>query len=150
MSDERPGQAGFEVIEHTADVGLRVWGSTLNDLFTQAALGLFSLLVDQSRVVAVDERRVVVSANDLEEALVAWLQELLYLYEMQGFVSCEVDIAKVEADGVEGKVRGEPFDPERHEAQTDIKAATYHNLEIRPQRLENGAERWECTIILDT
>jgi SHS2 domain-containing protein len=142
--------AGYEVVEHTADVGLRVWGPTPEDLFRQAALGMVSLLVDPRRVRVHEDRSVDVEASDMEEALVAWLQELLYLYEVQRFVVTDVEVASARKNGVRALVRGETFDPDRHEVRMEIKAATYHALDIRPTRAENGCDRWECTIIFDT
>ncbi len=84
MESTTPGERpfGFEPVEHTADVGLRVWGRTLEELFAQAGMGMASLLVDPETVRAVERRHVALTTNDLEEALVAWLQEILYLYEV--------------------------------------------------------------------
>ena len=142
--------AGYEAIEHTADAGLRVWGPTPEDLFTQAALGMILFLYDPQHVRTTEVRNVDLEAADLEEALVAWLQELLYLYEVQRFVPVEIEVRTAGADGVHAVVRGEPFDHRRHEVCMEIKAATYHGLDIRPTRAENGMDHWECTIIFDT
>jgi SHS2 domain-containing protein len=150
--DSEPNGAavGYEVIEHTADVGLRVWGSTPEDLFTQAALGMISLLLAQQNVRTIEARDVNLEASDLEEALVAWLQEILYLYEVQRFAPAGIEVRAAGANGVQGVVSGEPFDRQRHEVRMEIKAATYHGLDIRPTRAENGLDHWECTIIFDT
>jgi SHS2 domain-containing protein len=142
--------AGHETIEHTADAGLRVWGPTPEDLFAQAALGMIALLFDPQHVRPAAARSIDLEASDFEEALVAWLQELLYLYEVQRFVPVEVEVQTAGAGGVHAVVRGEPFDHRRHEVRMEIKAATYHGLDIRPTRAENGIDRWECTIIFDT
>jgi SHS2 domain-containing protein len=149
-ADSSGAAAGFEVIEHTADVGLRAWGPTPEDLFTQAARGLISFLFDARQVRASRTRIVDIEASDLEEALVAWLQEILYLFEVKHFAAAEVDVQAAAAHGVRARVRGEPFDQRRHEMRMEIKAATYHGLDIRPTAAENGSERWECTIIFDT
>ena len=150
MTDERQRPAGFDVIDHTADVGLRVWGRCPEDLFFWAAHGLVSLLIDPSRVESKESRKAVIQANDTEETLVAILQEILYLYEVHKFVPRGVSIFRLPEGGFLILVFGEPFDPDRHEPLMDIKAATYHNLDIKPTRLEDGTERWECTIIFDT
>jgi SHS2 domain-containing protein len=119
-------------------------------MFTQAALGMIALLLDPQHVRAMEARNVELVATDVEEALVAWLQELLYLYEVHRFVPAEIEVRTAGAKGVRALVRGEPFDPQRHEVRMEIKAATYHGLDIRPTRAENGCDYWECAIIFDT
>lgn len=141
--------AGFEPIEHTADVGLRVWAGTCEELFRQAALGMVAILVDPGSVRASEAREVRVSAADLEEALVSFLQEVLYLYEVEGFVTREVEISEAGEAGVRARLWGEARDPGRHEALAEIKAATYHALDIRRREEEGGPERWETTIVFD-
>jgi len=142
--------AGYEPVEHTADIGLRVWAPSVEGLFTQAALGLFSFLVDVEHVRVREARRIDLEAADIEEALVAWLQELLYLFDVQRFVPAGIDVEAVTPKEVHAVVRGEPLDRRRHEIRMEIKAATYHGLDIRPIPAENGTSRWECTIIFDT
>ncbi len=141
---------GFEPIEHTADVGLRIWGRTMKELFEQAGLGLMTLLVDLATVETTESRLVSVEAIDLEEALIAWLQELIYLYEVERFVTREISMETVTSEIVMARVRGELFDGDRHDARTDIKAATYHDLHIRRKGFGTTADQWECTIIFDT
>lgn len=140
---------GFEPVEHTADVGLRAWGRTVEELFAQAALGMASLLVAPETVRARERRRVSLAAHDLEEALVAWLQEILYLFEVGRFVPADVIVSKAAPDSVEAEVAGESFDRDRHEARIDIKAATYHDLRIRKTQDAAGRERFETVVIFD-
>ena len=141
--------AGFEPVEHTADIGLRVWGRSPNELFEQAALGMITLLTDPARVRPELEREIVLEAADLEEALVSWLQELIYLFEVERFLAAEFQVAAASSSGVRARVRGERFDRTRHETRMDIKAATYHNLHIQKLRAADGTDRWETVVIFD-
>lgn len=140
---------GFEPVDHTADIGLRAWGRTLEELFEQAGQGMISLLVDPTSVHAGDHRSVVLAAVDIEEGLIALLQEILYVYEVGRFAPAGVSVARVAPDSVTAEIRGEPFDPSRHDVRTDIKAATYHDLRIREIRSAGGAARYETVVIFD-
>lgn len=149
----RESPRGWISLDHTADLGFRAWGPTLDALFEAAAQAVASLAVDLRGVRPAEIRRVRVEGIDAEELLVSWLQELLYLWTPGGFIGCRFEVKtspprREEAD--EGRwslvadVAGEPWDPARHEAFTDIKAATYHNLEIHRE-----ASRFSVDMILD-
>lgn len=148
VSREQP--EGFEAVDHTADVGLRVWAGSLEGLFAQAARGLAWLLTDPERVERRRRIALKVRGLDLEELLVAWLNEILYRAEAErlilvGFeglrISRENDQYRLEAVGI-----GEPRDERRHPARAGVKAATYHNLRVSP----GAGGRYDVTIILDT
>jgi SHS2 domain-containing protein len=152
-ASRRPSRpAGFETIEHTADIGLHVWGRSAEELFQQAGLGLVALIVKRAGGEAPgphDEREVAVSSTDLEEALISFLQELLYLFEIGRFVAVEITVEEAGPTGVRARLRGEARDPARHEALTDVKAATYHDLSIVRDRDEDRGETWSTVIIFD-
>ncbi|MCK4412415.1 MAG: archease [Candidatus Eisenbacteria sp.] len=145
-----PGGEGFEPVDHTADVALRIWAADLEGLFRQAALGLVSFLTDPEQVSAVERHELRIEGIDLEELLVAWLGELLYRFETEQFLLADCRRLRIERQGtaylLEATVHGERFDPRRHPGGTEIKAATYHGLRILPG--ETGA--YEVTVVLDT
>jgi SHS2 domain-containing protein len=140
---------GFAIVEHTADVGLRVWAPTLEELFEQAAMGMLGLLTDPAKVRAERAEDVAIDAADLEEALVAWLQEVLYRLEVGHFVPAQFDVLEVTPRRVRARIGGEPLDRRRHEPRMDIKAATYHDLSVRRESMDDGSHRWTTTIIFD-
>ncbi len=133
----------FEVIDHTADVGILARGRTLEELFAHAAAGMLSFLVAPDTVRPRERRRVTVEAEDLPGLLVAWLNELLVLLNADGFVPASCEVREVSPGRLEADVWGEPVDPRRHRFRLDVKAATYHQLEIRQDGL------WQARVIFD-
>jgi SHS2 domain-containing protein len=121
----------FLVFEHGADLGLLAYGSTEAELYANAAIGLFSLIVKTGNVVPSVERSI--SVEGREGLLVIFLNKLLFLWDTERFVigglSVEVDRGVVRA-----RLRGEPFHESRHRVRREIKAVTYHGYEIRQWR----------------
>ncbi len=133
----------FEVIEHTADVGIVAHGATLSELFTSAAVGMMSFIISRSEVRSTQSRRIVAEADDRDGLLVAWLNELLLLLNAEGVIPRDFRIAELSEKRVVAEVSGEPVDQQRHHFRLDVKAATYHQLEVT----HNGG--WHARIIFD-
>jgi len=119
----------YEELDHTADVGIRAYGASLEELFANAAAGMFSLITDLETVKARGEVEVRVKAEDVGGLIVNWLQELLFLHETQRLLLCEFDVA-LDGMSLTGHARGEKIDKRRHELKLVIKAVTYHNLKV--------------------
>jgi SHS2 domain-containing protein len=142
MKDESDWLAaeGFEEIEHTADWAYRVWGKNLKALFIQAAKGLYDLagarLSERERVT----REINLQGIDSESLLVAWLNELLHLHDSENLGGDRIEILQLGDRNLVAIVVAAPVE----QWLKDIKAATYHNLAIRPT--ETGLE---VTIVLD-
>lgn len=120
----------FEVLEHTADIGIIAYGADLKEAFANAGKGLFSLMVDLDSVQESLEREIEVAAQDMESLLVEWLNELIYLFDAEHLLFKRFDITELERGRLRGKGFGEPVDPGRHEIHIGVKAATYHQLRI--------------------
>lgn len=132
----KPEASSFEEIEHTADWAIRVHGATLPDLFANAARAMYSLVVDLAALPVAEERRVEVEGVSIEGMLIKWLNELLYITEMEhlAFSRFHIDVLDVPGDPPEGpigrlvaQVEGGPA----RELRKYIKAATYHGLSVR-------------------
>lgn len=123
----------YEVFEHTADIGIKATGKDANEAFENAALGMFSIITDLNSVESIGEYKIKSQAQDLEQLLVNWLSELLYLQTVSlvMFSKFAVNIHK-EGDKwlLEGNARGENYDQSRHPFHTEIKAVTHHILEV--------------------
>jgi len=121
----------YEEIEHTADVGIRAFGSTMNELFANAAEGMFSLIADLSKVRTIGEVEVRTASEDPGELMVQWLTELLFLHETQRLLLREFDVT-IEDGQLQARARGERIDKRRHELRLVVKAATYYRLRVDP------------------
>ncbi|MDI6799445.1 MAG: archease [Actinomycetota bacterium] len=134
----------FEVIEHTADVGIIGYGGDLKEVFENTAIGMFSLITELNAVSKDLEIQVEVEAEDVEGLMVAWLNELIYLFETKGVLFKEFDILELSEEGLRAVARGEELNPIKHEIKTEIKAATYHMLKV-----ESEKERLKSRVIFD-
>jgi len=131
----------YIIIDHEADIGLEIYGKSMEELFVNAVDGLFSLIVDAKDVKPEKGKRFDTSANG--ETLIVFLNELLYMWETEGFIP--VDFAlKIDNKKVAGTVIGGIFDPAKHTAKQEVKAVTYHGFSI--SKNENG---FVARIILD-
>ncbi len=120
----------FEVIDHTADVGIIAYGSDLKEAFANAAYGMFSLIADLGEVKENVNRKVEVQSTDEEALLVDWLNELLYLFDVEHVIFKRFDITALSQTQLKAKAYGEKIDTSRHQLKTAVKAATYHMLKI--------------------
>jgi len=137
-------QKPYRLISHTADIGVRVRGGTLKELFANAAFAMFDLLTDVSEVRHAKSLKIRVIAADLDELMVTWLGELLYKFEVGKTVFSAFKVLEVDNDHLVASVKGEKFAPARHEVVHAIKAVTYHQLKVHKTR-----EGWATTIIFD-
>ncbi len=119
---------GFRILEHPADLGIEGSGSTLAKAYEGCALGLVSIFVDPSSVRTLAERRITLTALDPDQLLVKWLEEVLYLYDGDGFIVRKPTITNLTDTHLEASLRGESFDARRHRSRLDVKAITYHQL----------------------
>ncbi len=120
----------FEILEHTADAGIIAYGSDLKQAFSNAASGLFSLIVDLDSVQDTTERQIEVRADDLESLLVEWLNELIYIFDIENILFKRFDVVEIESGRLTARAYGEKVDSSRHEVKLGVKAATYHMLRI--------------------
>jgi len=136
--------SGFRLLEHTADIGIEAWGPTQSNLFEQAALGLRHLLVGTSQVTHNQQHQVHLDAEDAGELLVAWLNEIIFLFETQNLIPGEFRVERTNENELRAVIHAEPYTPERHVVEHQVKAATYHQLS-----LEQGSDGWHARIYLD-
>ena len=136
--------AGFEIFAITADKGIRAWGRDLAEVFVNAARGMWSLMVEAGTARADRMLPVRVEASDRETLLVAWLNELLYLHEVEEFVAAKFAITHFSDTRLEAEVWGERVDRGRHPLVGHVKAVTYHLLRVQPA--DGG---WEAQVVVD-
>lgn len=136
----------YEVIDHTADVGFRVQGSSLAGLFVNAAEALFDITISSKRpfIPAIDVP-IMIEAPSVDQLLVRWLQELLYIYEMRHLILKNFWIDEIDERHLIGSAKGSKFDSIRHSQKLSIKAVTYHQLEV----VKDESGRWHAKVIFD-
>lgn len=134
----------IEPIAHTADIGFRVSAPTLASLFEEAAIAFTDCLVEKGPG-EVEKRQIIrLEADSFEELLVAWLEELLFLFETKGLVGIEFEVRRCALKNFEAEAGFREWDEKKEALKTQVKAVTYHGLQIR--KIERG---YEAQIILD-
>ncbi|OGS46139.1 MAG: hypothetical protein A2539_03285 [Elusimicrobia bacterium RIFOXYD2_FULL_34_15] len=132
----------YKVISHTADVGIIAYGKTLSELFENAAYGMFSLITDIERVKEKGTIAISLQDNNLEELLIAFLNELQYYFSMKQLLFRKFEILSLTDTKLKASVTGEKISD--HQVLHEIKAATYHNLKIK--KIKNN---YQVQIIFD-
>ena len=137
------GASLFREFEHTGDVGIELTADTRAELFRRAAIALASLLVQRADVAATEQREVTTSADTDADLLHDLLAELLNLFSIEGFIWSDASVEEVDRS-LRVTLCGERFDPGRHEFRGEIKAVTYHQLEVT-----DSSDGWHARVIFD-
>ncbi|KRT66238.1 MAG: hypothetical protein XU11_C0011G0027 [Candidatus Dadabacteria bacterium CSP1-2] len=122
----------YELLDHTADACIRVYGKSIDELFENAACAMMELITDREKINPSQEIEIEVHGENIEELLVHWLQEILFLHEVKKMVFKDFRLNLISETHAKGKAIGEKIDIDKHELSFDIKAVTYHNLKIEP------------------
>jgi SHS2 domain-containing protein len=143
----------FELFDHTADLGLRVQAATLEELLADSGRGLLAMHVaNPEEVRPVQTKTIELLADEPAYLLFDWLSELLFAFESNRLLLAEFEI-ELHASGMPQRAfptaltatcRGEPMDPARHVMDHEVKAITYHGLQVEQQ---NGT--WFAEVIVD-
>jgi SHS2 domain-containing protein len=120
----------FEILNHTADVGIIAYGADMKQAFANMARGLFSLITDLDDVEEVIHRDAELTAADEESLLVEWLNELIYQFDTEGIIFKRFDIIQLDNTRLRARGYGEKVDKSRHKIKMGVKAATYHMLKV--------------------
>ena len=134
----------FEVIDHTADIGIVAYGTDVKELFSNAALALFSLITELDSIEEKSHINLQVKGDDGDTLLVEWLNELIYLFDAKHILFHRCDIESLTHNEVKATCHGEGFDPTKHSIKRGIKAATYHML-----KLDKNNDGYKAQVILD-
>ncbi len=124
----------FEFFEVTADVGYKAYGETLEEAFENAALAMFEVITDTSKIEPEIERKIEVESEDEYALLYDWLSEFLFMLDVDYLVFSKFEVKiekKEEGFSLKGTAWGEEFDPEIHESRAEVKAVTYHLMDVK-------------------
>ncbi len=127
------GEKPYEVIDHTADVGILAKGKSLEEVFANTAKGMFEIIATKDNIEEREVREISVEGDDLIYVYKKWLEELLYLFETEGLIFSKFEV-EIEKNGdlykIKSKAYGEKFNPKKHGSGPEIKAVTYHMMDI--------------------
>ena len=135
----------YEFFDHTADIGIKAYGRDLNEAFENAALAVFEVMTDTSKVEPKESREIEIDGMDLENLLYRWIESLLVYYDSElllfGKFKVKIDLENLRLNAI---AWGEKFNPDKHERRTVVKAMTYHEMSI--VKTNNG---YELTFVVD-
>ncbi len=134
----------YEILDHTADVCVRVYGKSFDELLRNAARAMMELITDRKKIIPSQKIEIKTKGKTKEELLVHWLGEILYLHQAKKMVFRDFEVNTISKTQVRGKAFGERIDLKKHELSTDIKAVTYHNL-----RIETLNDKLKVDIVFD-
>jgi len=140
----------YEIINHTADIGLKVFGKNLEALFLNAAQAMFEIILEKTEKESLfkkqESKKFLLNkqGSNLEEIFVFWLSELLYLFNSEGLIMNKADIHKLDSNCIQAEIIGRIFNTDLERIKTEIKAVTYHELEVK--KTERG---YEAKVIFD-
>ena len=141
---------GFKIIDHTGDIGIKVWGKSQGDLFIEAATAMTSFIIDGNAIQNKETWNLNIEGVTMEDLLLNWLREILFLIEKGvGFKGFQIEKnnlseKKVDTYFINAVLSGERLNPNRHEICNEIKAVTRHDLYIKKH-----GEWWETNILFD-
>jgi SHS2 domain-containing protein len=134
----------YRLLDHTADLGLEIYGRDLADLFANACFALFDNITDLSRVKASVARSLAVTGDDLPDLMVNWLRELLALWTIDGLLVASARVKAVSETRLTAELACDVYAADRHDLKTDIKAVTYHQIAVTRE-----AGGWTARVVMD-
>jgi len=138
--------SNYKFFDHTADIGIEVTGRTRKELFVNAAIALFDVMIESTagRKAAKRHKKIMVEGTDVADLLINFLRELLYLFNGEQFVTGSCDIINFTNKKLQARLTGESFNSKTHLMKTEIKAVTYSGAKV--EKIKTG---WKARIIFD-
>jgi len=134
----------YRVIDHTADSGIHVLGADYRELFAEAAHAMLDQIVDRRTLRASARQTLRVDGDNPADLMINWLREVLFLWDGRQVLVKRVRILSASRVALTAELTGDPYDPARHKIRDEIKAVTYHQLEVN-----STPHGWEARIIFD-
>jgi SHS2 domain-containing protein len=134
----------YRLIDHTADCGIHVFGTDPVELFANAAFATFDMLTEINSLECLKTTNLRVTGDDWSDLMVNWLRELLYFWNGKELLVKKTQILALSENELSANIELDHFDPDRHEIKIEIKAVTYHQIQVG-----RGPEGWEARVIFD-
>jgi len=119
----------YKYINHTADLGIEVYGKTLNELFINIGKAIFETQVS-GKIEAKKEITIEIKQESHEDLFIDWCRELLYEFSVHGFIPKKYEIS-IHNNSLTGHLCGDIFDAKRHKMRLEIKNPTYHDFQLK-------------------
>lgn len=142
MTDEKV--LDYSLLDHTADMGFDIYGSDPADLFKKAGKALIHTMFGAIQSKGADTIKISLTGDDLSDLMVRWLTEILYLFEGEHLVTTDIIIDSLSSAKIDATITTSPFDPSRYEILREIKAVTYHQIDVTEK---DGI--WKARVIFD-
>ncbi|MGM0366461.1 MAG: archease [Actinomycetota bacterium] len=138
----------YSITEHPSDIGIKAWASGPHNLFSHTAEGMFEIMADFKKIRP--EKKIDISIREdcpcgYEEALVAWLEELIFRFETEKMLFCRFEVKELVVGkklAIDASAWGERIKA-RHNIRVAIKAVTYHGLKVERNK------DWKAHVIFD-
>ena len=134
----------YQIINHTADLGIIVKGPDVKQLFIHAARAMIDLMVEGDISERIATRDVLVKGEDFPDLMVRWLGEILYLFVGENLIVDSIEVKSISAVQLKSILTLARFEPEHHQVLREIKAVTYHQIAV--DKRDDG---WEARVIFD-
>ena len=134
----------YEVIDHTADLGMVVKGADASDLFTNAAYAMIDLMIEGDTGGKGTKRQITIEGEDYSDLMVRWLGEILYLFDGEHVLVSAIEISSISPIQLKSALTLVPLKRGHHEILREIKAVTYHQIAV-----EETPHEWEARVIFD-
>jgi SHS2 domain-containing protein len=139
-----PNSTDYLLLNHTADMGMEITASDPVDLFTKAGRALIHIMLGDIRSKGPDVIKISLTGDDLPDLMVRWLTEILYLFEGEHLITTDIIIHELSSAALCASLAVTPFDPSRNEVLREVKAVTYHQIDVTRQ---DGI--WKARVIFD-
>lgn len=137
-------QKKYRILNRSADLVIKVYGKTQEELFANSAFALFDLMTDGGKVEVREHLPLVVEGVNRDDLIVNWMRELHYLYQVSGYLLKECHLLETKENYVQAEVRGEKFDPDRHEIRREIRSVIPHQC-----RMEKTGDQWTAQVTFE-
>jgi SHS2 domain-containing protein len=134
----------YRITMHQSELAVRITGNSQADLFTNSAHALFDVMTDIATIETKETMPLEVEGSDRDDLMVNWMRELLYLYQVSGYLLKEFKIIEVKDTLVKAQVSGEKIDPDRHEIKQEITTVAFHK-----SRMEKTGNQWIAQLIFE-
>ena len=141
MNSKHPS---YEIIDHTADLGIIIKGGNIKELFVNAANAMTDLMVKADIREKEAKRKLIVEGEDLPDLMVRWLSEILYLFNGEHILVSAIEIGSISSTRLQSTLRVVSLNKGHHEILREIKAVTYHQIAV-----EETPHGWEARVIFD-